>query len=94
MGQTAEQKKERMHFRLDTTSKSKIERAAAYSHKSVSDFVLTNAVDAAEKVIREHERIVLSDRDRDMFFEAILNPPEPNKALREAMTWYRGLTGK
>jgi uncharacterized protein (DUF1778 family) len=94
MGQTAGQKKERMHFRLDTASKSKIERAAAYSCKSVSDFVLTNAMDAAEKVIREHERIILGDRDRDLFFEAILNPPEPNKAMREAMTWYRGLTDK
>ena len=26
-----------------------------------------------------------------VIFEAILNPPEPNEALRDAMKWYRDL---
>ena len=80
-----------MHFRLDAASKRKLERAAAYSNRSVTEFVLANAIEAAEKVIEDHETVVLSDRDRDVFFEAILNPPKPNKALRDAMRWYHGL---
>ena len=91
MAQTAERKRDRMHLRLDTASKRKLERAAAYSNRSVTEFVLANAVEAADKVIAEHERVVLNDHDRDVFFEAIMNPPEPNKALRDAMRWYRGL---
>ncbi len=91
MDQTTELKRDRMHLRLDAVSKSKLERAASYSNKSLSEFVLANAIEAAENVIEQHERLVLSDRDRDVFFEAILNPPEPNKALRDAMKWYRDL---
>ncbi len=91
MARTAERKRDRMHLRLDAGSKRRLERAASYANKSVSEFVLANAIEAAEKVIGEHERMVVSDRDRDVFFEAILNPSEPNKALRDAMKWYRDL---
>jgi len=33
---------------------------------------------------KEHEFITLSDRDRKVFMEALLNPPDPNPKLREA----------
>ncbi len=91
MARTAERKRDRMHLRLDAESKRRLERAASYANKSVSEFVLANAIEAADKVIGEHERMVVSDRDRDVFFEAILNPPKPNKALHNAMQWYRDL---
>ncbi len=91
MARTAERKRDRLHLRLDARSKRKLERAASYANKSVSEFTLANAIEAAEKVIVEHERMVVGDLDRDVFFEAILNPPEPNKALRDAMEWYRDL---
>ena len=44
-------KQERMHIRLDTLSKQKLERAAAYAHKSLSEFVLGQALHAADEVI-------------------------------------------
>ncbi len=43
-------KQERMHIRLDTLSKRKLERAAAYTHKSLSEFVLGQALHAAELI--------------------------------------------
>ena len=92
MVRASEMKKECMHLRLDADAKGKIARAARYSQKSLPEFVLSNAGDAAERVIEEHERMVLGDRDRDLFFDAILNPPEPNQALSEAMKWYRELS--
>ena len=61
MGQTVEVK--RMHLRLDAKTKRKLERAAAYEETSVTDFVLTNAVAAAERVIDSHEKITLSAKD-------------------------------
>jgi uncharacterized protein (DUF1778 family) len=82
-----------MHLRLDAESRRKLERAAAYTNRSLSEFVLANAVAAAERVIDEQESIVLGERDRDAFFDAILNPPKPNETLVEAMRWYRGLNG-
>ena len=51
MGQTAGVKRDRMHLRLDAKTKRTLERAAAYEETSVSDFVLANAVAAAERVI-------------------------------------------
>ena len=88
MAKTLATKTERIYLRLDVAAKQKLEGAAAYSRQSVSNFVLSNALQIAEQVIATHEPIVLSDHDRDVFFEAILNPPQPNKALRDALKWY------
>ena len=85
-------KRERLHLRLDAAAKRKLELAAAYSHKSLSDFVLSRAVQAADEIIEEHEKIVLDDAARDVFFAAILEPPKANKALRDALKWYEGLS--
>ena len=93
MGQTAEVKRDRMHLRLDAKTKRTLERAAAYQETSVSDFVLANAVAAAQRVINSHEKITLSARDWDAFFDALINPPEPNEKLKEAARRYRDRVG-
>ncbi len=80
-----------MHLRLDTASKHKIERAASYADKTLSEFVLANALEAADRLIEERETMTLDNRDRDVFFDAILNPHRPNKKLRQAMKRYDDL---
>ena len=87
-------KKDRMHLRLDAASKDKLERAAAYEETTVSRFVLANAVAAAERVIDSHERVVLSAVDWEAFHDALLDPPAPNAALREAARRYRERFGE
>ncbi len=94
MAVTAGLKKDRMHLRLDAASKYKLERAAAYEETTVSRFVLANAVAAAERIIDSHERIVLSAEDWEAFHDALLAPPEPNAALREAVRRYRERFGE
>lgn len=81
-------KRERLHLRLDARSKQLLERAAGYSHTSVSDFVLKHALEAAESVVKDREEIVLSAADWDALLDALENPPEPNEALRAAFGWY------
>ena len=93
MAQTAGLKHDRVHLRLDARAKRKLEQAAAYEEMTVSRFVLTNAVAAAERVIEAHEKIVLSATDWDAFHDALLDPPEPNLALREAARRYRERAG-
>ena len=93
MPQTAEIKRDRMHLRLDAKAKRALERAAAYEEKTVSDFVLANAVAAAERVIDAHEKITLSTPDWDVFYDALINPPEPNEKLKEAARRYRERVG-
>ena len=93
MVQTAGIKRDRMHLRLDARTKQKLERAAAYEETTVSDFVLANAVAAAERVIDSHEKITLSAKDWDVFYDALVNPPEPNEKLRKATRRYRERVG-
>lgn len=78
-------KQQRMHIRLDTFSKQKLEKAARYNHKTLSEFVLSQALIAAEKIISEHEQITLSAADWDLFLEALENPPPRNNKLKQAL---------
>ena len=91
MSRVAE-RRERLSLRLDRQAKRKIERAAAYSNASLTKFVLDSALDRADEVVRQHERITLADADWDVFYHALLDPPQPNEALRHGMKWYRDLT--
>jgi uncharacterized protein (DUF1778 family) len=82
---TAETLKQQcLHIRLDADSKHKLKRAAAYANKSLSEFVLSRALDAADAVILEHETLRLSDADWQVFLDALDHPPEPNARLRQA----------
>ena len=94
MAQTVDVKRDRVHLRLDAKAKRKLERAAAYEETSVTDFVLTNAVAAAERVIESHEKITLAAADWDIFYDALINPPKPNTKLKEAARRYRERVGE
>jgi uncharacterized protein (DUF1778 family) len=93
MAPTAQIKRGRMHLRLDDKTKRKLERAAAYEETSVTDFVLENAVAAADRVIDAREKIVLTAKDWDIFYDALLDPPPPNKKLKDAARRYRERIG-
>lgn len=76
---------ERLGFRLDAETKRLIERAAHLSRRKVSDFCVTALGDTARRMIAEHETLVLSDRDRKAFFDALVDPPEPGEGLMRAL---------
>jgi len=86
-------KRDRMHLRLDAATKRKLERAATYSQKSVTDFVLSQAVNAADQVLKSHEHHLLSTADWETFCKALDRPPKPNRALKEGFRWYRTKAG-
>ena len=81
---TGTSKEKRMHIRMDVSAKRKLEKAAAYKHKSLSEFVILQALESAEKVIREHESLAFSQSDWDVFMTALETPPNLNKKLKEA----------
>jgi uncharacterized protein (DUF1778 family) len=82
-------KQERMHIRLDALSKQKLERAATYAHKSLSEFVLGQALHAADEVILEHETLTLSEADWETFLDALESPPKPNEKLKQAFAEHK-----
>ena len=80
---------ERLGFRLDEETKALIERAAYLSRRKVSDFCVTALSDTARRTIAEHETLVLSDRDRNAFFDALVNPPAPSERLARALAEHK-----
>ncbi len=76
--------KERVDFRLEPEHRALIERAAAYQGETVTGYAVSTLVREAQRVVREHEVVTLSEADRDRFLELLENPPEPTEALRRA----------
>jgi uncharacterized protein (DUF1778 family) len=93
MPRTADIKEDRLQVRLDAASKTVLQRAASYRHKTVSQFVLATALEEAQKVIRENEVVALSGPDWRLFYDALINPPAPNAALRRAFAKYKKSAG-
>jgi uncharacterized protein (DUF1778 family) len=78
----------RLEARLTTAQKALFERAARVAGRSVTEFVLSSAAEAARRILFETEVLELSAADSLAFAQAIIDPPEPNERLREAALWY------
>ena len=86
---------ERLDFRLAARHKREIERAAALSGQSVSDYVLGTVIRRSRRVIREAETITLSDRDRNRLLAALDNADaRPNAVLLRAAERYNEATSE
>lgn len=82
----------RLDMRVERHAKTLIERAAALTGQSMTDFVVSNLIDTALATIERHERLVLSDRGRDQFLAALDRPAKPLPALRKAARRHQELT--
>ncbi|MCY3829755.1 MAG: DUF1778 domain-containing protein [Rhodospirillaceae bacterium] len=76
---------ERINLRLSGTAKLQIEQAAAVEGKTVSGFIVSSALESAEKAVRRHEAMTLGREDAMRFFDALADPPPPNDRLRAAL---------
>ena len=81
----------RVEARIAPEALAIVRRAAEMQGRSVSDFVVAAAQEAAHRAIEETQIIRLSVEDQRTFAEAILNPPAPTEALRRAAAAYRAL---
>ena len=82
-------KSARIETRVSSEQKDLIERAAAYTGRTLSDFVIAHVEVAAKKVIEEHERLHLDQTQSRMLVDALLSAKKPNKQLKLAMDNYR-----
>ncbi len=74
----------RVELRIRPEDKAKILRAVALEHTDLTDFILRNALSAADIVIDHTERVTLSERDSLRVLELLENPPTPNARLMAA----------
>ena len=83
----------RLEARISVEQKSVLQRAATLSGRTLSEFVVASAQDAATRVIQEHETIRLSRVEQIAFVSALLKPPAANARLRRAAAAYRKQMG-
>lgn len=74
----------RLHIRCDQEVRRLLDKAAAYAHMSVSEFVLKNAVEQAQSIVQTHEAITLSQQNFAAFLNALDAPTLPAPALKRA----------
>lgn len=83
----------RLEARISVEQKAMLQQAAALSGRTLSEFVVASAQEAASRVIQEHETVRLSRAEQIAFVTALLNPPPANARLRKAAAAYRKQTG-
>lgn len=83
----------RLEARVSNEQKALFQQAAMLSTRTLSEFVVASAQEAAIRIIEAHEAIRLSREEQVRFVEALLNPPGPNARLRQAGANYRAMTG-
>ncbi|MNQ45100.1 hypothetical protein D3C85_588760 [compost metagenome] len=85
----------RLDARLSKEQKDFFEYAANVGgFKTLTEFVIVSVQSNAEKIIEKHDKILASKRDKEIFFNELLNPSKPNKALKEAAARYKKMLNK
>jgi len=79
----------RLEARLSARVYATLKRAARLKGRSLTDFVVGAAHDAARRAIEEESLIRLSADDQRRFADALANPPAPNAALKRAKRLHR-----
>lgn len=83
----------RIEARITPDGLTLVKRAAELQGRSVSDFVVAAAQEAANRAIEESYLIRLSAEDQERFADLLLNPPEPASALKRAKDAHASLIG-
>lgn len=79
----------RFDARLPKEQKQFFERAAYLGgFRNLTDFVIIAAQEKAKEIIKEKEQIIASEKDSQIFFDAITNPRKPSEALKRALNDY------
>src|ERR1700690_2229213 len=87
--QQREFKTQRLELRLGPSAKKVIQQAMSVTGLAAGDL----AYEGARRLLDEHQRMVLSGADRDVFLAAIGRTPDPSPRLVEALKRHRHLFG-
>jgi uncharacterized protein (DUF1778 family) len=87
------QRTARLEARIAPESLDLIRRAAEIQGRSVSDFVVAAAQEAAQRTVADVEVLRLSREAQETFVKLLLDPPAPNEALVRAFKHHRETFG-
>jgi uncharacterized protein (DUF1778 family) len=94
MSKISSAKDNRIDLRVTQAQKELLEQAAALRGVSLSAYTILHLLPLAQQEIAAQEKLVLSDRDRDLFMSKIENPPELQGKLKSAIGKYRSKYGQ
>jgi uncharacterized protein (DUF1778 family) len=81
----------RLEARLPIDIHSMLKQAADLEGRSLTDFVVSAAYEAAKRSIEQAHMLRLSVADQTAFASALIDPPKPNAALKRAFAKQRKL---
>ena len=80
---------ERLEARVSRETKDLFQKAASIQGRTLTEFVVNSALEAAKRTVQESEFMEMTYRDRAAFVETLLNAPiAPNARLRKAAKRY------
>lgn len=90
-----EREEARFDTRLSREQKELFKRAAVLGgYRNLTDFVVRTLQERAKDIIADHERIIVSEKDSEVFFNELLNPSAPNDELLKAAKDFNALLSK
>jgi uncharacterized protein (DUF1778 family) len=83
-------KDERVEIRISAYDKRIFQKAQKLSgDKSFSSFIVRIVKEQSEEIVAKKDRIISSERDRKIFFDAVFGNGVPNQNLVEAANRYK-----
>ena len=80
-------KDSRLAVRMSAFEKQLIERAAEINNQTVTEFVVSNALDSAKQVLHDHNVFLVSDEHFDWLMDFLDKPDEDNPGLQRLMNY-------
>jgi uncharacterized protein (DUF1778 family) len=85
MTDTAEGKSERVDLRMTPAAKRTLQRAAAVTHKTLTEFLLDTGLNAALDTLADRRVFQLDQKRWDAFTAALAAPPKNNPKLQKLL---------
>lgn len=82
-------RQDRVEFRTSDSERKQFEEAASLLGMNLSSYLRKIALEYSLEILKKHDSIILSNKDRDAFLSALDNPPEPSKELKKAYREYK-----
>jgi uncharacterized protein (DUF1778 family) len=79
----------RLEARVSPLQKNLFQRAADLSGRTLSEFVVASAQDAAERLVHNQDVIRLTPAEQTAFVQGLLEDTEPGPRLRQAAATYK-----
>jgi uncharacterized protein (DUF1778 family) len=87
-------KNARLEARVTEEQKQLMERAALLRGQNLTEFIVSTLSEASTQIIKDREIIKLTEQDRLVFANALLNPPAPSDRAYADAQWYQRAMNK